>query len=481
MGASTPATGGESSSASPQRALLAGSLLTVAVGVLAAGLAGSGIAAAVARAALLVFVAAVLARPTPRDVLLIAAAAAVAAAMILRAPEPWAVLGRALDLGAFLAAFLLTLGMLREAALTSPLVRACGAVLTGQPPGRRYLALTLGGHVIGIVLSFGVLPLLGAMIRGGNTLEAAGGDARVLAIREQRMMTALLRGFALVPLWAPTSVNQALLLTLIPGLRWGELAAVGLAVAVPLMAFGWLYDRLRWRAARRLAASLAGATTDHPGPRPVIGMLLLVGAVLGLVFVVDALIARSLILAAMVTAPGFAVGWIAVQNRGDVPATLARLRRIVAEGLPAGRGEILVLGCAGFVGAGLAALIPPAAVPELAAGLGLPPFAVVAALLLVVPLAAQAAINPIVCVTLFGAAIQQGLLPGVDSRLPAVALAAGWSLALLTSPFSAAVLITAGLTGLPVRRVAYGWNGGYVLAAGLFTLALFVPLWLWLG
>lgn len=43
-----------------------------------------------------------------------------------------------------------------------------------QPPGRRYLALALGSHLIGLVLNFGVLPLVGAMVVKGNTAEAAG-------------------------------------------------------------------------------------------------------------------------------------------------------------------------------------------------------------------------------------------------------------------------------------------------------------------
>ena len=77
--------------------------------------------------------------------------------------------------GASYAAFFLALTTLRDAAETSPLVRRCGQHLVAQPPGRRYAALTAGGHVFGITLSYGAIELLAAMVMRANTLEAAGG------------------------------------------------------------------------------------------------------------------------------------------------------------------------------------------------------------------------------------------------------------------------------------------------------------------
>jgi len=64
--------------------------------------------------------------------------------------------------GASYAAFFVALTTLRDAAETSPLVRRCGQHLVAQPPGRRYAALTAGGHMFGITLSYGAIELLAA-------------------------------------------------------------------------------------------------------------------------------------------------------------------------------------------------------------------------------------------------------------------------------------------------------------------------------
>ena len=64
--------------------------------------------------------------------------------------------------GAAYGAFFLALSSLRDAAETSKLVRRCGRHLVAQPPGRRYAALTAGGHLFGIILSYGAIELLGS-------------------------------------------------------------------------------------------------------------------------------------------------------------------------------------------------------------------------------------------------------------------------------------------------------------------------------
>jgi hypothetical protein len=65
----------------------------------------------------------------------------------------------ALDRAAFLAAFMLLLGVLRAAAQTSPAVLACGTHLTRQPPRRRYVSVALGAHMLGTMLNMGALSL----------------------------------------------------------------------------------------------------------------------------------------------------------------------------------------------------------------------------------------------------------------------------------------------------------------------------------
>ncbi len=72
---------------------------------------------------------------------------------IATAGDPLSLFFAAWRRGAAYGAFFLALSSLRDAAETSQLVRRCGQHLVAQPPGRRYAALTGGGHLFGIILS----------------------------------------------------------------------------------------------------------------------------------------------------------------------------------------------------------------------------------------------------------------------------------------------------------------------------------------
>ncbi len=117
---------------------------------------------------------------------------------VARAADPMALFIAGWRRGAAYGAFFFALTTLRDAAETSPLVRRCGRHLVAQPPGRRYAALTGGGHLFGIILSYGAIELLAAMVMRANTLEAAGGSADVRALRSRRMLMAIYRGFCVM-------------------------------------------------------------------------------------------------------------------------------------------------------------------------------------------------------------------------------------------------------------------------------------------
>lgn len=57
----------------------------------------------------------------------------------------------------FLAALMAVLNTLRTAAARAPEVARAGQFLVGQPASRRYVALTMGGHLFGVLINFGGL------------------------------------------------------------------------------------------------------------------------------------------------------------------------------------------------------------------------------------------------------------------------------------------------------------------------------------
>ena len=88
------------------------------------------------------------------------------------------------------------------------------------------------------------------------------------------------------------------------------------------------------------------------------------------------------------------------------------------------------------------------------------PLLLLAGIIVLVVLAAQLALSPIMFVVFLGSALAQTPLPGVDQTMQSLlALAAGWALSLTGSPFTAAVLILSRVTGVAGTRVSWAWNG----------------------
>jgi MFS family permease len=94
----------------------------------------------------------------------------------------------------------------------------------------------------------------------------------------------------------------------------------------------------------------------------------------------------------------------------------------------------------------------------------------VAAMLLVVALA-QIGLNPIVSVTLLASLLGDGV--GADPRLLAVGLMCAWSLSMISSPFTASMLVLSQLIDRSPYRIAWRWNG-------LFFVLVVPMLALWL-
>jgi hypothetical protein len=143
----------------------------------------------------------------------------------------------------------------------------------------------------------------------------------------------------------------------------------------------------------------------------------------------------------------------------------ARARQILRHGIPAASPEVLTLSGAGYVGTLAAALIPVEGVAAAAAWVAGAPTLFLAGVVLLVVLAAQVALNPIMFVVFLGSALAAVPLPGVDMTALALALAAGWALSLTGSPFTASVLILSRFTGVPATKVSWTWNGLLVAVA----------------
>ena len=458
----------------PARPALGLALLLVVLATLAERAFGLHDAQYVAAAAYLAFVLGCLPNLGRREAILLSVAALLTALAILWQDDPLATLLQGLDTATYMATFLLTLGMLRTAAATSPAILECGVYLTQQPPGRRYAALHVGGHLLGLLLNFGVLNLLGPMIRRG----VESGDPALAEIREQRQISAVLRGFPTILLWSPATITQALMVSLLPGVDATRLLTLGLILTIVMLGVGWLEDRVRWHKFQRARAHIK-RPPPPPAPWQAFGGMAFICFVLaGSVVLVKLALGIPIVPALITAIPCVVLAWIVLQNArggltGAVAAGAQRLRQIVTVSFPTASPETLTLSSSAFIGVLVAALLPPELVAAAIQPLERQPMLLIAIIIAIVPLASQLAFNPIISVVVLGGALIR--VPGlpVEPTILALALASGWMLALPGSPFSIPCLILGRLLNRPGTQISWRWNGIYTLMAYV-TVLLFI-------
>ncbi|MFQ5566214.1 MAG: hypothetical protein ACE5EU_07620 [Paracoccaceae bacterium] len=424
------------------------------------------IAGLLGRGAALIVVVVVAPRFGVREWLLLGVALALTAGLV-GAGGGWSAARHALDQGAFFAAFILLMTLLREAAITSPAVRNLGHFLTRQQPGRRFVATYLGGHLAGVLLNFGAISLLAPLVQRGVRAEPvlSADDERRAAIREQRQLSALIRGFAFVITWAPTTLTQAIILHALPGLNAARVMGLGLAVSGLMLAVGWAEDRLRWGRPRRRAPGLPAVRFPGAAARDLaLVALCLIAGTYGVREMLEVTTAQAL----MLMAPLMLLGWVYAQNTGagqGVRAVRRRLAEIVSGPLPRMTRDAYLLGAAGYIGVAASGLAPVDAIAAYLAAGSVPPWLVLAALPAIIVLSGNVAVSPIIMVVFLAAVISALPVLPAEPDLIALALGAGWALSMTASPNATGPILLAGITGLPATTLTWRWNGIYSLAA----------------
>lgn len=248
------------------------------------------------------------------------------------------------------------LGMIQDAAGTSPLIHRCGALLFRQPPGRRYPILTSGGAFLSVLLSLGAVGLLSGMIaRGVERTRAV--RRSVATIRTQRMTLASLRGVVSVPLWSPTSISMPLVIAGLPILSWWRIFPSGAVNAMGLLLIGWVTDRLSYaRVPHRVEDAIAGGAAMLARLALSIALLPLVGGLIGHA------IGISMINAILLMPPAVAIVWHGLQlpgegNPGLLVAGLPLLLRKTLPRIDEMRSKIVIFGTSGALGALILPLI----------------------------------------------------------------------------------------------------------------------------
>lgn len=409
-------------------------------------------------ATLLIWLAGALPRTGRSERGFLTAVAASIVCLLVAAAAPGAILIQAADRGAQFVGMMVALGLLRDAARNSSIVRDCGIWLIAQKPAWRFLAIAAGGHGFGVALNMGAILLLGTLIKRSNTLAAAGGDARVVAIREERMNVALIQGFFSMMLWSPMAISVAFSLALVPGVTWFDIGPPALGLTALFFALAWLLDRIKFPPGRSLAPPRAQASPPVTMALPMAGLIL---GLVGLVLSVIAYLHYGMIDAITAVAALFGLGWLYAGYHGRTPrpltASIQHLRRHAVEVVPEMRPETIVLASASFLGVALAFLTRQWGVSGLLDILNAPAWALSVGIVLFIVAGGQIGV-----VAMVTSAIAGGAVLGMSaSPLAPVALVltlqVGWTLSAVLSAYSGGTMLLARIAEVS-PAVTRRWN-----------------------
>jgi len=380
----------------------------------------------------------------------------------------------AIDRAAFFAFFLTSLSFLQFAANRSPLVLKSGEILVKQRPGRRYLVVTFGAAILGILLNFSTIGLLGTMISKGvdpgDTEEAR----RIAAIRRRRMTLAMMRGFSSLPMWSPITVTMALITAAIPSVSYGQIVVYSLPLAVVILLMGWVVDRFSYP--RRGLPNLPEA----PSLAGLLPLIVIVVFVPGFAWLVSQILNVTLIQALLLCLPFVSLGWMVIQLRhtGLVPATVESVKSTATglfPSLPSMRSEIGLFAASAFLGVLVLPLIDTVALGETITALGLNSGSVLALSGWAAFLLSMIGISPIISVTILAGTLPNLTAVDISPLSAAVTMVCIWSIIVNVTPFSAAVRLSARMIDEDPVKVGLNWNLLYgALAMSFLTVVLLI-------
>lgn len=350
---------------------------------------------------------------------------------------------------AFYAAFLGSLGTMQCLVRRFEVLRRIHDVLLGGRPAWLYPKYAVTSCLIASVLSFGMMNLLCGSLSQTLAQRGITGESRLRWIRS--VLISVLRGFALVPLVAPTSVAVAIITREMPSLTWSQLLPFGIVAAFIMVVVGWLLEHRRFRLVSEERVTLSGWP---PGS----GLLLVViGIVLTTMALLVATTSLNVSRAAMLAVPLVTLVVMFWQER-----SLTKVLDEAADNVNAMANEMAIFAASAAFGVVLIAQVP-ADLVSLVTSHEISPYLLAVAGLLVLPLMAALGVIPITTLSVIA-----GLLPplagmGMNPLLLAVGLVIGFALAMMLSPFGPSVMLLSRFGQVSRWLVAFGWNGLFVL------------------
>ena len=383
-------------------------------------------------------------------------------------PAQRELLSRALEQGVGFACFLSVLGMIRYPVRNSAfLKRAVGALLS-IPPRWQYSSVTLASQFMSLLFNIGVIPLVFDAISHKK--------AEAITAQEQTLVLASLRGSALTTLWSPLGIGFTIVTTSIVGLSSIKLFAVALVMALAIAALDC--------ATRRLPQSGTppAGTVDAPQPgagRAMLGTLAICVLLLLAALLLHVLTAWAQLVCVMILLVVVGCAWLCVERPAQSQGGFSDVA-LMLRGMNTMSMESAMYLSAVVIGACMSLAVQTLPIwSSVQAGSQFGGF-VILFCMLVVPLAGMLLIPHSVLVVLLAELFGATTLGQAHGLSLALALSAGWAMAVATSPIAAATILTGNICGVSSKVVGASLNRSFALLLG-GVAALFISVLYLLG
>lgn len=352
----------------------------------------------------------------------------------------WEPVRRGLESGIILGAFFPTLLLLRATANESPLIASTRSSVGGWTERKREAWVQSVSHVLGSYLMI-----------GGYILARAALPGEIAEAQRVRLAEAAVRGLSLSVCWSPFFLAGAIASELVPSVDVLHLISLGLAVS----ALGWVLSYLmffRGLGVPAFAAAVAGAATLA------VPSVLLVMMVIGVSHVTGLRSLQAIVLSVPVVCVAYlaTLGWSRTRAAlSQVPPALARLS-----------DELIVFTSATCLGAVVAGSAAGRGLSLLLGALAELPLVLIVTEVGIIVGAGLIGVHPMISATLLIPVMAEAHSSLAD-LVVAYIVVFGWTLSSFMAVWTLPVVSAAANFQVPVRKLAFGSNTGFVLAFGL--------------
>ncbi len=340
-------------------------------------------------------------------------------------------------------AFFGSIVLLRAVADTRPEISRARDLFSGLRKEETNSAFLVGAHLIGAVLVVGVMAILSPILDRDTDAETRRRAAEVSQ-----------RGMCLAPLWSPFWVAAAFAAQQIPGVPAWEIMTLGIAMAA------------------------AGLVLAHLIFARGVGLEDLWRSVLGFAPIVPSVAACAALIAVLSSAAGLstlkaliaAVPLLALAALTGTRLTQAgRVARETWRGISRVSDEVVVVTTALILGRILEGTVRSIGLGDIVADLHLPVWAVLAAVIGTITLAALAGIHQLVSIIVV-LVVFMPLDTGVSDTVMMEAALIGWAFASMVGVTAVSTATASAMFGVPRSKLIFGPNLAFVMAYGFFSV-----------